>query len=315
MFNHYFAQLTSMGKSEKEAEKTARFMVYREIRSEVISPARTYRGIFLGVGSKRDVSAIVRNRVLAEAQDPQKLDKLIAEGQIVRDESGNLVVLDNRKELAPGRRNPNYGKPLQPFYVKTAVGLVKIDTAFKLMLLNLRQRNANLEVPLLTPVSFKANVAQEMKDRVILNDSALTKFESADDVELTKSFFDFFDAAPEDYKANLSEIKEWHKQHAEDQTRILFVEGDVTRIGEQETSTGAKVVAIADESMELDEPSVPVFVNPEIYRRIDFAEGSRVCVVGRTVQVGDAIGVECYNIVARPEFKVDKSLKAFEASE
>jgi len=57
------------------------------------------------------------------------------------------------------------------------------------------------------------------------------------------------------------------------------------------TQTGSYVISLADETLALDAPSIPMFTPKEMYQTLNFGEGTRVRIIARTTRVGENIGL------------------------
>jgi len=283
--------------SDATAEQRARFLLYRRLSSALRSPAVPFVGLVMAVAPVRDASEAARNLAIQEYSRDR--ESAVARGLTTPDG----VPLDTREYLvaptatSPGRRNPNFGKPIKPFLVRSVIliGRKKGTKDLKLIHLLLRGNQANLQVPE-GICEFRANLRDEDESKYVLTSSTSTMFTPAIDAELKRlDFATVFETAPEEFVATLSTLKDKHDP--DDQFRVVFVEADVVNISDVPTQTGAYVLSLSDETLPLDAPTVPMFTPKELFDKIDFGVGTRVRIIGRTTQVGDAIGILPFKIV------------------
>ena len=99
--------------------------------------------------------------------------------------------------------------------------------------------------------------------------------------------------------------------------RVVVTIGDVSLLNLEPTSMGSRIMVLEDTENnleDLDKKGITCWLPPRI--KIDFAEGSRVMVVGRTAQskkkddageiteeLGD-VTINVYGIYALPEYKI-----------
>jgi len=193
--------------TDEVAEQRARFLLYRKLSTAIRSPAVPFRGVVVAVSPVRDMAEVARNIAIAEFQRDK--ESAIARGLVTPDG----VPLDTREylippsETTPGRKNPNYGKPLKPFPVKSVilVGRLLSEKKLKLIHILLRGGQAGIEVP--EPgqvVDFRANIRRDTANLYALTSSTSTVFQPAKDPELSKLDFDYvFEGAPEEFTATL----------------------------------------------------------------------------------------------------------------
>jgi hypothetical protein len=330
MYNTFYDQIHTAqpAMAPDKVDHAARFKVKREIRGDVQSPAVWFEGVVLGEATKRDITEYNRKRCVELWKNENLRPALMSPTGLKDTTAGGYEAvymtdaygtpLDTREKFGT-RDNRNYKKPLTSFFVKTIVGVARLHggTAFKTFVLTLRAERTDMPIPLAVPVKFRANLPDDgdQPNRFVLSDSTTTKFESVTLPELAKmSFFEFFDKAPVELTSPLGKLSDWWIANAKDDAKIIFAQGDVSNIATDPNKMGSYTISIADETMADDQPSVPVFVPADMYKRdIDFGVASQVCVIGRLGQMTNDRGGHTYNITAyamhaRPELKIAKNV-------
>jgi len=272
-------------------EPRARFFLYRELKTQVISPAIFFDAVFLGYSAKMDMLAPYKRTAIETYQkDP---DRAIREG--LTDAEGRP--LDNRPTITVrGReiKNPNIGKPLGDIWVRQSVGIGKPLNRpdIKLLILVHWGDQADLVPPLGQILRTRGNLQADEPERYIFNTSVTTRFDQPSSLgELsgqltTEKICELLQTAPETFKTDLAHLQAYHTRTANDRRRIVIVEGDVIYIRREPTRIGNSLLVIEDESIgyDLESPGITVWVHPELIPFLDFAAGSRVLVIGRTVE-------------------------------
>jgi len=281
------------------------------------SPAIGFEGIVMGLGDVVDTVARIReNAIKMFKENPQQA---IANG--LTDDEGNP--LDTRETFSSGKPNPSYGKPLPEHnYLRNIFGVCnrigESEPKFFTMTINGEVAKTK-DIPLFTPVKFRANdKSEESSSTFTLTHSVFTKFEKSDINlpsirEIVSKFIGI---------TNLADLQQYHTQHKDDYNRIVAIEGDVSMLFLEPTATGSRRMIIEDGSKlleDLESPGITCWIPAEM--DIDFSEGSKVIVVGRTTQglkrddngqqteeLGDVM-LNVYGIYCYPEFKINPPIK------
>ena len=293
--------------SEEQQEQRALQRLALSYKKQMRSPAVGFEGIIIGMSDCVDTTL----RQKREAKEIFEMDPETAVTSGVTDNEGNA--LDQRKEWGEGRSNPQYGKPLPDHnYLKNIWGIAKrtkngSEAKFFSMVLS-GQKAQDETIPLFKPVKFMAIDKGER-----LNASTFTEFNIAELV------LPNYRGLIEQYAGTqkMSELEAYHNINKEDRNRLCIVEGDVSSLNLEPTAFGSRIMSIedAEASLEdLDAKGVTCWLPERI--NIDFAEGSKVLVVGRTAQgkkrdeqgqptdePGD-VTLNVYGIYALPEFKI-----------
>ena len=281
-------------------------LVYKK---QMRSPAVGFEGIIIGTGDSIDALAKKRREALALFnEDPQSA---ITQG--ITDEAGNP--LDTREEWSEGRPNQNYGKPLAEHNFLKNVWVVakqsNTENEPKLYQMLLTGEKAkNEDIPVLKPVRFMA-IDKETK----LNASQFTNFVVDEKIQLPevkKIVEEFIEVV------SFGQLEDYHKKNKDDFNRLVCVTGDVSVLNLEPTSMGSRIMHMedADASLEdLDAKGLTCWLPSRI--NVDFAEGSKVIVIGRTSQgkkkdengnlteqLAD-VTMNVFGVYALPEFKIE----------
>lgn len=271
------------------------------------SPAVAFEGVVIGTSDAVDIIAKQKR----EALEFYRTDPVAAVSQGVVDEDG--VPLDSRKDWGEGRPNPRFGHPLPAHnYLRNVWGVAKksnSDGSLEKFTMLMSGDNAQQSIPTFKPVRF---MAIDKGDK--LNASSFTQFAVDKSVAVPCN---------EDILAKviailkIGDLESYHNENREDFNRIVAVEGDVSMLNMEPTSVGSRIMVLEDmeASLEdLDSKSLTCWVPERI--DIDFAERSKIIVVGRTSQgfrkdeagnktdeLGD-ITLNVFGVYAPEEFKV-----------
>lgn len=268
---------------EDDLVRRARFQTYREVKSQRYVRAKPTVGVFIGFNQEYDIT--LSDRRYAEEIFKRNPSKAIEDGLCTPDGT----VLDARAKMPWGANNPDYGKPLQPNYLRMSVGIgrPKDDGEMKLMILTHNREQAFNVPPLGEAVEFLANLSSEDELRRLFNSSVHTQFvpsEISEFGEVTEeSICEILADAPDELKSDLANLADWHEEHAADNRRVVIVEADVIFVSRIPMSTGNYLMIIEDEStMDIEGEGTTVFVHSQIAHQLNFGAGSRVFVVGRS---------------------------------
>jgi len=302
--------------------KRALRLVALQYAKQLRSPAVTLVGVVFAVGPKVDTTSAMANMARQLWADPNTRAQAIADGIVTEDGTP----LDTRRELAPGRKNPNYGKPLQPFYQRNALGIFKKfgETQKKLTVMTLRQEKADLELPLNKPIQLRMNVREESDYMMVCTSSRATEVQPSNDPDFAgwtpEKTMQMLDSAP--FKVSPLELDEYYEKHKDERIVFALIEGDLITVDETPTSTGNYRCELGD--LEADIAALPtsMFVPADMYESTikNLGLGSRLIVVARLtlgmdIVTGERTRVNINPIAIFPKYVVTKeeSLLEFES--
>jgi len=271
--------------SEDEKEVLALKRLAISYKKQLRSPAVGFNGIILGAEDTRDIVAKQRKDALDFfSENPQ-----LAISQGVVNENG--TPLDTRKEWSTGKLNIGFGKPLpEHLFMRKIFGVAyKTNEEPKFFTMSINGDVCNTTIPLMKPVRFMG--IDKSQDDIVytLNSSSFTTFdidektECPDIKELIEKYLDV---------AKISELEDYHKQNKEDYNRVVAVEATVSSLNLEPTAFGSRIMNIedGDDIMNLESKGITCWISKDI--NIDFAEGSKVYIIGKTSQgkLKDEIG-------------------------
>ncbi len=287
-------------------------LVYKK---QLRSPAVHFEGIVIGLGDCIDTTA----RQKREAVELYRADPQTAINERITSESG--VPLDTRKEWSTGRANPRYGKPLpENNFLRNIWGIVTKTQSneqpkfFQMVISGEAATDETL--PIFKPVKFMAiDKSLEGSEEYKLNFSTLTKFVVEEGLQLPQ-----FRELIENYIGitKLSELENYHDAMKDDYNRLVVVEADVSALNLEPNSFGSRIMFVEDGDAALEDLEttgltcwLPERIN------VDFAEGSKVLVTGRTAQGKKRdddgnlteelrdVTLNVYGLYPIPEYKID----------
>lgn len=291
--------------TQEDQEKRAFLRLNGHWKKELRSPAKFFEGMIIRVATPFDVLRSMHQnaRVMFE-KTPQKA---ISEGWT--DAEGNA--LDNRKTYSTGRENPDYGKKLPPHrYIQNISGIAKandMDAPVKFTMVLSERTAGKLDIPIFTPVKFRANPSKKQPDdgTLGLNEYSNIKFQAAEiegfpgPEEVLKQFY-------EDDFIPVEELSEWHKQNENNPRRLAIIDGFVDDVDpEANPSTGNSRIVMIDD---LGEAEVVIWVPEHLLKFVDFGASSRVIALGRSSQTTyddeERTMLNCEGLYAPPEDKI-----------
>ena len=283
-------------------------------KKQLRSPAVGFEGIIIGIGECNDIVA----RQKREATELFKTDPQTAISEGVTNEEG--IPLDTREEWSTGRVNPQYGKPLPEHnYLRNVWGIVTKTKAYgepRFFSMTLSGDKATDEsIPTFKPLRFMGIDKSKDEAEYRLNASQFTKF-----VEDEKLNLPDYEELLEKYIGiiPLKDLESYHSENKDDFNRIVAIEGDVSMLNLEPTAFGSRIMGVEDSEAsleDLDAKGVTCWL--PMRTEVNFAEGSRVLVIGRTTQgkkkdeLGNAteelgdVTINVYGLYALPEFKVE----------
>jgi len=267
-------------------EQRARRLLATKYARQLRPQARAVVGVFFDVGPKIDTNA-ARARMAKEMwSNPETRAQAIADGLVTPEGTP----LDNRPELVPGRKNPNYGKPLKPFYQRTALGFFKKfgEQSIKLTIVSFRGDKADMEIPINTPVTCRLNIRQETQYVMLCTSSTATEIHPSEDPDFAgwneSRTLEMLDSAP--IKVSPLALEEYYDEQKELQKSerplvFAIVEGDLLSTPEQ-TSTGNYRIELGDIESDIEALPTSGFISEELYEKIkDLGLGSRLILIAR----------------------------------
>ncbi len=296
-------------------EEAALKQLYLKYKNMLRTPAISFEGFLIGAASAFDIVA----RKHQEAKELFRQDPTTAIAQGLTNESGEA--LDSRQAFASGRANPQYGKPLPEHrYLRNIYGIAckagsEDKPRFFQMILN-DEKAVNFDTPLFTGVKFMAIDKTKPEDMELrLNASQFTTFDCDESLSFGK-LQEIVKQVCSDKVVQLQELEGHHSRAKDDFNRIAIVEADVAQVSSEPTAFGSRMMHVEDlANLENIEAKGLTCWMPETIN-IDFEEGSKVLVVGRTAQgkkkdeqgnateeLGD-VTMNCYGVFAIPEYKV-----------
>ena len=308
--------------SDVDKENRALQRLALMFKKQLRSPAIGFEGIVIAVSDVVDTVA-KRKR---EANEFFKTNPQKAIEMGFCDING--LPLETKKEWADGRQNFNFGKPLpEHSYLRNVWGIglkstVKGDKP-KFFSMSLSGEVAKKEdIALFTPVRFRAidrTAPEDIDKKYTLNGSLFSKFDVDESIKLPPAK-ELLNTYCKDMFVGLSNLQEYHNRMKEDFSRLVIVEGDVSTLVLEPTSVGSRRVILEDASnIDIESKGVVCWVPGRI--NIDFAEQSKILVIGRTGQgkkldadrkpteeAGDMM-VNVYGLYALPEYKILPNVK------
>jgi hypothetical protein len=297
------------GLDEKTAMKRAFVKIKGEYKQELRSDADFFEGVVIGVNEPFDM--VRRARQEAKEMWVTDKEKAIKEGYC--DVDGKP--LDRKETYASGASNRNFGKPLSEHsYIQNVFGLCRKqgDKDFKVFKMALGENLAGkLKVPVMVPTQFRANEATTQRDPNILSLNPYSRL-AFEKMPIPEDF-DVLDILShkqlENITVELDEVPDYHGRVQNDPQRVVITQGDVQHISpDANPTTGNKMMVLDDETMGDDSMGITCWIPPHLHDVIDFGAGSRVIVVGSTVQADFQDGVNYLinvtGIYALPEYKL-----------
>jgi len=277
-------------------------------RKQMKSPAIGFEGICVAISDAVDIVAKQKR----EAQELFRADPITAVSQGITNEEG--IPLDSRELWSTGRANPAFGKPLPEHNYLRNIWVVAKKTnseveprLYQMLLSGEKAQNEN--IPIFKPMRF---MAIDKEDK--LNPSQFTTFVVDETLALPKietilkQFIDTVD---------ISQLEAYNSANKTEQNRLCVVEGDCSMLNLEPTAFGSRIMVVenTDNIESLDAPGLTCWLPPRV--NINFGEGSKVLVIGRTGQgfkkdeagnktgeLGD-VTLNTFGVYALPKFKVE----------
>lgn len=315
-FNHLFEDEKTIHTNLTEDQQQDRALkrVALMYKKQLKSPAVGFEGTIIGAGDAVNIVARARK----EAQELFRQDPQSAVVQGITNEAGEP--LDTRRAWASGQENRNFGKPLpETNYIKNVFGIAlktKDQGEPKFFSMTINGDRALEDIPVFKSVRFMAiDKSEEGSTAFKLNASTFTNFIEDPTLNLPK-YETLLKNCCSGSMVELSDLAAYHAQNKDDYNRVVIATGDVSMLNLQPTSMGSRIMILEDMKNieDLDSNGVTCWIPASC--EIDFAEGSKVMVVGRTAQgkkkdeagnqteeLGD-VTINVYGIYPIPEFKI-----------
>ena len=290
-------------------------------KKQLRSPAVGFEGMIIGVGDAIDTVA----RIRAEAIKMFKENPQQAISSGITNEEGEP--LDTREKWASGQPNRRFGKPLPEHnFLKTVFGVAlkkNVENSVKFFILNLTGEMAKDDnIPIFKPVSFRAidRTPQELDEKEYrLNFSVFTKF-TVDESITVPPVNDLINNYCNHLKVNLSDLDKYHDANEDDFNRLVIVEGDVSTLILDPTIVGSRRLILDQDQEDIDLESEGTTCWVPLRTDIDFAEQSKVIVIGRTArgkkrddqgnftdEPGDVM-INVFGLYCLPEYKIQPNI-------
>ena len=259
------------------ARALRRTMLY--FKKQLRSPAVKFQGIILAAGQARDL--IAKQHAAAIASYKADPDAAIRNG-VVSVEGEVITPLDTRATWANNKVNPGFGKKLpEHSWLRTVYGVSAVEgeqPRFFIMNLN-GTRGKDLEVPLHTPVEFKAvNKTEATDTHMKMNASAYTNFEPWADSTMP-GVMEVINAFCKNNLVDIANLEDWHAANEKDFNRFCIVKGDILTLNPELTAFGSYVMSIDGDDW--DSEATMCWVDGAV--NIDnLAEADEVVVFGST---------------------------------
>ncbi|MHA1868700.1 MAG: hypothetical protein ACTSXD_11705 [Candidatus Heimdallarchaeaceae archaeon] len=308
--------------SEEDQQKRALQRLAMIFKKQLRSPAVGFEGMIIAVGDVFDMVKKMRDDAIASYKsNPQKT----VEAGITSEEG---VPLDTRQQFGTGRENPNFGKPLPEHnYIRNIFGVAlksgiegERGKFFSMAITGKLAEDEN--IPMFKPVKFRAiDRSEEGATEYTLNASMFTKFEVDENIKMPK-LQELLNKFCSNIIVPISELEQYHNANKENFNRLAIVKGDVSTLVLEPTIVGNRRIILEDEQQTLEDleaQGITCWVPPRI--EIDFAEGSKVIVIGRTSQgkardvqgnVTDEPGdvmINVFGLYVIPEYKISPNVK------
>ncbi len=306
--------------TDEQHQKRAIQRLSLTYKKQLRSPAIEFQGMIIGVGDL--VDTVQRLKVTATTAYRENAQKAIADGLTNTDG----IPLDNRQVFSTGRENAQFGKPLPEHnYLRNVVGIAlrsKVEESPKMFSMTMNGKLAEgCNVEMFKPLRFRAiNKSEEGSSQFVMNGSTVTKFVIDDTIKMPAPI-DVLQNVCGEQIVPLNDLATYHEANKTDWNRLALVEGDVSILNTEPTAFGSRMMIIenAETALEnLDAPGLTCWIPSSV--NLDFAEGSKVIVIGKTAQgksrddpnvLGDVM-MNVLGVYAIPEYKIEPEAEIVE---
>jgi hypothetical protein len=273
------------GKDEAFYEERARILVYGKYADR--SPSVSFDHLFFYVGEAVDYTANMRELALVSyKQNPQQ-----AKASGLVDDNG--TPMDTRQWLVEpaegrqGRKNPNVGKPLQPFKQRRALGFATRFGGAQIKMLSgtLREKACEAIIPVNTAFTARYNIRSEDAFIVYATSGRKTTFDKPSTNPIFAGWNDvktaeLLEKAP--FKRTVYKVEEFHEQSGGNPQAVLVLDTHLMGKADEPTSRGSYLIrlgAIED----FDFPPVTCFIEEDTFKKLDgLGIGTRLLLIGTT---------------------------------
>lgn len=291
--------------TEEERIMRAFVKVKGDYKQQLRSPAKFFEGVVLGKSEPFDMTQPAKRAALAAYQEDS--ENAIKSGLV--DAEGTPL---DTKETFGSRPNPGFGKPLpKTRYIANLFGMARMqgETDFKVVRMPLGENLALMSVPLMTAVTFRANLPDKQPDdgSVRLNPYAQIEFKELDmDLKVDDIFTS---EILKGFAMNLTDIAAVHDRLSNDPQRVVIACGDVQYLSAPNDEGRSRMLVLEDSSLSIDDDGITVWVPKYVDEMcVDFGSGSRVYVIGSTSQQSRDDGIRyslnAMGIYAIPKYKM-----------
>lgn len=294
------------GTDDKIINRQAWVRTKGHYKADLLSTAEHFTGLIIGVGDKFDMVGRVRREAFEMWKEDRQ--KAISEGYC--DADGNP--LDKRETFASsGKENPQHGKPLpEHSYIRNLRGVCKKkDGDLKRFTMPLSDERTDIEIPIMIPVSYRANIRDEKDEEFELNQWSriqFSKLETKDpDLENVESILaDKF----KPYLSDCGGLADYHARVQGDYQRFVLLNVDVDYVAPNPNpTTGNQMMIVSDDTLPDDHPGITVWIPPHLLP-LDFDAGSRAIVGGSSnqnvFQGEDRLMVNAQSLFVDPAYRV-----------
>lgn len=291
----YVVIYKSLADREEKVRRLLSFSkVTNELRREegVTEYTTDYKGIVLGATQPED--AIENSKRIAISIYNKDKNRAIEEKWTTEDG----IPLDKRNWVR-GQNNPNKGMPLEgEDWRRTIVGLATRanDGDYKFFTLQCYGKDAvNINVPLNTPVFFRAVEKAVEAHRMNLNTSSVTTFRPIEEnIKIEEEL------RQKNLITPLKQVQEWYEYNKKTKGAILVTEGSVYRIRREPNERGRRSITLTEPE---DPDTMQSFSVPE-HIKLNFEEDSRVLAFGipRKLRNRNALWIDTIGVFPLPGY-------------
>ncbi len=303
--------------SEAQKQKYALKIVHKDLLINTKSTAIAYEGIIVGTGRTRDLMKGIRTRAITSYNENP--EAAINEG-LVKLEGENVIVLDNRKELSPGKPNPKFGQERpKEMLMRECIIAARIPGESKWIpgKISLWNNAAKLSTPVGVLLGFKANGELD-NNEYSLRSSVETSFEPKPTNLNPNEIMRIIDTTFEGHYKALGECFEYCKSIQGTPARwdhYVVTEGTIQYINLNDDPTKNHRIVISDDTLGDDTQSVTVWLPNALRHLVDFGRGTIVTIIAQTsINKGydsktkqqtdeDVLALNAFSIFGRPGLK------------
>ena len=275
--------------NEEQAEDRAVIMTMLELKRLASIPSTQFRGFVIAENDVVDMQTININKAMKEYQDNS--EKAIRENKIAIID-GQVVAIDNREffDIERKKKNPGFRKAWNENQFKTLICIAKTngDINFAYSVYSLNNKNADMDFELNSPVNWRAANKTKPGDAYYkISSNAATNGFIKDDSLVGIDFREEVIKAFGKNAIPLANLKSWLETNKNDNNQVALVEAFVTNLNSSPSQKNNYSVLLTDESLTTTE-SVPGFIKPDVYRKIDISTNAKILAAGRPIVMKDS---------------------------